>query len=290
MSDELASSALAARRAEDTAILLIELHTNGLDSVAGSTALARINYLHSRYGKLITRDDLLYTLSLFVFEPVDFLKAYEWRELSALEVHARYVYWREIGARMGIADIPLTLEDLRTWSDEYAERATLYDPDNSRTAEATIAVLTAAFPRFLKPLAKQVVLVFLDERVRTAFGWQPAFPSIFYTLVPVILRLRAFVMGYLLYPRTKRPAYTQTVRVNGKYMRKGFFFEPWYVQTGASSFGQAAYVVPGGPQWQDEGFRHCSLGPARLARTGVEETVENATMMRERAAVCPFFI
>ena len=290
MSDELASSALAARRAEDTSILLIELHTNGLDSEAGSTALARINYLHSRYGKLITRDDLLYTLSLFVFEPVDFLKSYEWRELSALEVHARYVYWREIGARMGIADIPRTLGQLKSWSDEHAERATVYDPENTRTGDATIGVLTAAFPGFLKALAKQVVLVFLDERVRRAFGWQRASPEILYTLVPAILRLRALVTGYLLYPRAERPAYTQTVQVDGKYRRKGFIFEPWYVQEGTSSFGQAGYARPGGPQWHSDGFHHSSLGPARLARSGVEETVENASMMRERAAVCPFFI
>jgi hypothetical protein len=33
--------------------------------------------------------------------------------LSPLEAHARYVFWREVGARMGISDIPRTMEDLR---------------------------------------------------------------------------------------------------------------------------------------------------------------------------------
>jgi hypothetical protein len=40
-----------------------------------------------------------------------------WRELSPLEQHAFYVFWVEIGGRMGIRDIPDTLEALTAWSE-----------------------------------------------------------------------------------------------------------------------------------------------------------------------------
>jgi hypothetical protein len=45
--------------------------------------------LHSRYGSLITRDDKLYTLSTFVYEPAIFSERFEWRGLTPLEAEAR---------------------------------------------------------------------------------------------------------------------------------------------------------------------------------------------------------
>lgn len=48
-----------------------------------------MNFLHSRYGKLITREDKLFTLCLFIFEPASFADAYEWRGLEDIEKQAR---------------------------------------------------------------------------------------------------------------------------------------------------------------------------------------------------------
>lgn len=61
----------------------------GIDLERGSTALARMNWLHSRYGNLITRDDKLFTLALFVFEPFYFCEKFEFRPLTELEKEAR---------------------------------------------------------------------------------------------------------------------------------------------------------------------------------------------------------
>lgn len=88
-SGQLSDPNVAARRAEDTAVFIGEFLYGGLDSERGCVALARLNWLHGRYGALITRDDLLYTLSLFVFEPATWARKYEWREMSQLEQEAR---------------------------------------------------------------------------------------------------------------------------------------------------------------------------------------------------------
>jgi hypothetical protein len=37
---------------------------------------------------LISNDDMLYTLSLFVLEPVRWVKRYEWREMTEMEICA----------------------------------------------------------------------------------------------------------------------------------------------------------------------------------------------------------
>jgi len=74
-------------------------------------SVARVNWLHSRYP--ISNGDYLYTLSLFVLEPIRWAREYGWRPLSPLECQAFFVFWKEIGNRMNMKDIPETLEDLK---------------------------------------------------------------------------------------------------------------------------------------------------------------------------------
>lgn len=51
-------------------------------------AISRMNYIHSHYEKSgkISNDDLLYTLSVFITGPVDWVKMYEWREMNLMEI------------------------------------------------------------------------------------------------------------------------------------------------------------------------------------------------------------
>lgn len=81
----------ASRRAEDTGVILAELmaEDGGLDGERATGALSRMNWLHRRYGSRITRDDLLYTLSLFIFVPTEWCEKFEWRPLTELEQEAR---------------------------------------------------------------------------------------------------------------------------------------------------------------------------------------------------------
>lgn len=50
---------------------------------------------------------MLYTLSLFVTEPIRFIDAYEWRSLTELEKCALGTYWKSVGDAMGISYEPL---------------------------------------------------------------------------------------------------------------------------------------------------------------------------------------
>lgn len=74
-----------------------------------------MNALHSRYR--ISNDDYLYTLSTFIVEPAAWARKFEWRALTPLEEQAFFVFFKEIGRRMGIQDIPDELEELRTWAE-----------------------------------------------------------------------------------------------------------------------------------------------------------------------------
>lgn len=67
-------------------------------------ALARMNYIHGGYQKAgkISQDDLLYTLSLFITEPITWVGKYEWRAMTDMEKCAIGAFWKSIGDAMGI--------------------------------------------------------------------------------------------------------------------------------------------------------------------------------------------
>lgn len=80
----------AGRRFADTSILITEFLGHSPTSERANSAIARMNYLHARYQKAnkISNDDLLYTLSLFVMEVEKWIRLYEWRVLTPMEICA----------------------------------------------------------------------------------------------------------------------------------------------------------------------------------------------------------
>jgi hypothetical protein len=54
-----------------------------------------------------------------VLEPIRWMETLDWRPTSEIEQVALYTYWKEIGSRMGIDNIPVTLDELRVWTAEY---------------------------------------------------------------------------------------------------------------------------------------------------------------------------
>lgn len=292
---ELSCPMLAGRRAEDTAVILGEFVGEGLDSERGSTALARMNWLHSRYGKLITRGDKLLTLSQFVFEPGKFVRQFEWRPLSDLEEEARYVYWREVGARMGITDIPATRAALKQWLDDYTAEHVVYHPNNQQVGDATFFVFLRPFPEWMHPMGKLASSILLDDRTREAFGYAKT-PWLLGAVTLGLIRLKGLFNGYLSMPRDSKPEYGIVTPVQTekgtRYVRQGFLFEPWYVNPKASAFGALGYGKPGGEKWYSEGYTQANLGPERLKTQGVEETIAAGKEMREQAknGACPFFV
>jgi hypothetical protein len=93
------------RRADDTELLLREFTEiygrieNQLDknpntpkediraqAQRSTDAMQRLNELHGKYR--ILNGDFLYTLTLFVFEPISFINRFEWRQLDEREINA----------------------------------------------------------------------------------------------------------------------------------------------------------------------------------------------------------
>ncbi|KAJ2929427.1 hypothetical protein H1R20_g7656, partial [Candolleomyces eurysporus] len=142
--------------------------TKPAEDPRAAIALARMNFIHSKYR--ISNDDYLYTLSLFILEPARWADLYSWRRLSQMEQEAFFLFYADVGRKMGITDIPGTLEELKAWSEAYEEVYMVPDETNNLVAGYTVAELLYAVPnKFgMKSFAERVVIALLEERVRIA--------------------------------------------------------------------------------------------------------------------------
>ena len=192
------------RRYDDTALLLEAPLVHGFASPEGRVGVRRINQMHRRYD--ITNDDLRYVLATFVVVPKRWLDDYGWRRLSAGEVRASVNYYRELGRRMAIDDVPETFEDFATLMDDYETEHFAFHPGSRRVADATLALMVGFYPR---PAARAVEVfsrALMDPPLLTAFGYAEPGP-VARRVSEGALRLRARVVARL--PPRRTPRYVQ---------------------------------------------------------------------------------
>ncbi|SNY75741.1 oxygenase MpaB family protein [Paractinoplanes atraurantiacus] len=182
------------RRYDDTALLMAEMAAHGYDSPRGKEALRVVNRAHGRYA--ITNDDMLYVLSTFIYDPIDWLDRYGWRPLHDNERLAAYFYYREVGRRMGIRDIPAAFGDFRSFKRSYEDEQFRYTDTNREIGDYTVNLFAAWFPPFLRPAARLGVRSLLDEPMLRAFGFDPA-PAWVTAAATTGLRARAVALRFL---------------------------------------------------------------------------------------------
>ena len=159
-----------AKRHDDTVAVIATLGLHGYDAPEGRAALRAMNRAHR--GHAIPMEEYRYTLSLFVLEPLRWNDRFGWRALSMVERRAGLVFWREVGRRMGIADVPDDLGALEAESRAFEARQVGFDPANRRLFDAVLAlqVRRARLPAAVLPGARAAVAALLDEPMRAAFA------------------------------------------------------------------------------------------------------------------------
>jgi hypothetical protein len=197
----------AQRRYDDTDLLISELMEWGYDSERGRAALRRMNQLHGRFQ--ITNDDFLYVLSTFVFEPIRWNARFGWRPLCEPERLALFYFWREVGRRMGIKQLPASYEEFERFNIGYEHDQFRYAESNYRVGCATRELFVSWFPRALAPVVRWAIYALLDEPLLVAFGF-PRPSRLSRWTVMGALRLRARVLRWL--PRRRRPVLRTAMR------------------------------------------------------------------------------
>jgi hypothetical protein len=190
----------AQKRYDDTDLIVSELIESGYDSERGRCALRRMNQQHGRFA--IANRDFLYVLSTFIFEPIRWNERFGWRLMCSRERLACFYFWREIGLRMGIRDIPLDYAAFETFNREYEKTYYRFTAANQRVGIATRELFVSWFPPIVAPLVRKTIHALLDDRLIEAFGFSR--PSRFMrALVGGMLRGRGALAGLL--PARRRP-------------------------------------------------------------------------------------
>ncbi len=195
------------RRYDDTAIIIAEMCEWGYESERGREALQRMNWIHGHYK--ISNADYLYVLSTFIYEPIRWNESFGWRKMCEQEKLAAYCFWREVGKRMDLKDIPPTFEAFERYSLEYERSKFRFVETNQRVGAATRDMFASWFPRFLAPFVRQGIYAMLDERMLEAFGF-PRPMRFMPALVRLALKMRGKLVRFL--PPRKAPHFFTDTR------------------------------------------------------------------------------
>jgi hypothetical protein len=193
------------KRYDDTTLMLAGIAEKGFDSEYGQKAIQRMNELHGRWN--IKNTDMLYVLSTFIFEPIRWHDAYGWRKPTQNEKLANYYFWKEVGIRMGIENIPESLEAYERFNIEHEKQYFRYDDANRKIGRATMQVFLNWYPRLLHPIVREGLLSFMDDPLLNAMGFEKP-----YGLVRGVYHYGLKLFGKFLRfmpPRSKPYIYTE---------------------------------------------------------------------------------
>lgn len=206
------------KRYDDTEIITSEIVEHGYDSERGRRAIARMNQLHARFD--ISNEDFLYVLSTFVFEPIRYIDRFGYRATVEHERIAMFQFWREVGKRMHIRDIPDDYQRFEAFNRSFEARHFRFSESNQRIGRASIRLMESWFPRPLRPVVKWAVYALLDDTALAAFGF-PIPPRLARLAAERALRLRARILRHL--PARREPVLRS--KVTRRTYPKGYEIE-----------------------------------------------------------------
>lgn len=182
------------KRYDDTALLVAEFMQSGYDSDRGRAAIAHMNRIHSVYS--ISNEDYLFVLSTFILEPIAWIERYGWRKPGDNEKQALFYFFREIGLRMGLQNIPASLDGFQDFANRYENSHFVFTETNKLVGEATVNVVKGWMPFFAQPFVLPVIRCFLDAKMLRSLGFEPP-NSLLAKTVQTVMKLRALLLRYV---------------------------------------------------------------------------------------------
>lgn len=208
-----------AKRYDDTDILLSLIVEHGLKDNKGKEALERMNWIHAQFK--ISNDDYIYVLTTFVFDSKRWINEFAYRKLTRNEELALYYVWLEIGAAMGIKDIPNTYEKLEQFHIDYERANFKYTENNVLLANATENMLLGWYvPESLFETFRPFLHALMEPHLLKAFNRTEP-PKQIKDFVRKALRTRSFLESLI---PNKQPFYRSTM-VKWHHYKDGYKME-----------------------------------------------------------------
>ncbi|EHK15613.1 uncharacterized protein TRIVIDRAFT_74437 [Trichoderma virens Gv29-8] len=310
---DLAKPSEASKRYDDTQVLFASYAEFPPGSEYLAKSVARTNFLHNPYrqsGK-IRNEDMLYVLFESMYQPIRFMRLYEWREMADMEVAAVAMFWKYIGEMMEIdyeAELGKNqwkdgiefLEDVEQWAIEYENKHLGPSPDIAKLGQVLVDLLLSAYPAFSREPGYKILMVLMGERMRHAFSFpEPGVPESALTY-PLLLARKLFIR-YLCLPRIYPAKFIgKPDPVTGRIQHYHYLKDPWYApptfwsRWGPEGLMRRAFGLKvagdGGEAMMPDGFLFEDVGPRDKMGKGIDETARLARVAQTKvsASACPF--
>ncbi len=158
------------KRNDDTLVFFGEFFEHGPSSDEGEAFIARLNEIHGQFP--IKAQDYSYTLDTIIAEGERTSRLVGVEPLNFSEKLATFEFWRAVGERMGIEDLPSSYEDA-------FERAQAYEREHWAPTKAGAAVARSVMedyvarwlPRRFVPVGFRAICVLLGPELRAIHGF-----------------------------------------------------------------------------------------------------------------------
>ncbi|KAF9435719.1 hypothetical protein BGZ76_005684, partial [Entomortierella beljakovae] len=111
----------ADKRACDTDLLMHIWMDYGLDSEQGTASYLHLNKIHGMHSKKTRNVDFVFVLCCLVVDAIQFTNDYGFKAINEKEKQALWEFYRRVGERMELKDIPNSLEECIAFVDKYTE-------------------------------------------------------------------------------------------------------------------------------------------------------------------------
>lgn len=221
------------KRYADTGCIFTEFLEFPPGSPRFNAGIARMNYLHSRYGSKIKNHMFLYIGAAMIFKPINLVDKLEWRKTTEIERHARFLICTSILEGMGVKDVFKTPEEAEKFMHHYEANIMKKSDDTVLVGQNTLDMITKyCMFNFTVPLWEKLLVGFCTDPVRESLGKEKSpFLDVFF--FKIFFPLRNIYLRNLTLPVFKRPYITSEERnEHGKYNFEPVVYtlDPWYVR------------------------------------------------------------
>lgn len=157
------------KRTNDTLVFFGEFLRHGHSTPEGHAAIDRLEEIHAPFP--IQNHERLYTLASLTFDGVRIPALLGLDPMTHNEKQAPFHFWQGVGRRMGVTDMPATIDELEAWMYAYEREHWAWSPGGEAIAGALIDDFASRWlPTRLQGVARTLVLAFMEDEMCDALG------------------------------------------------------------------------------------------------------------------------
>lgn len=154
------------KRSYDTALVMYELICAGFEDQRGDEMVQLLDRVHSKWS--IAAEDFLYVLCTFIVVPTRWIERRGWRPLLQAERTATLRFYRELGRRMNIDNLPNTYNEAVELLDAYEAAHLTASPAGTALMNSTLVLFRNRLPKWLQKHTAALVSALIEDRVITS--------------------------------------------------------------------------------------------------------------------------